>query len=148
MTTKPMTRSNEKTVVLDAGVVLKALLPEPDRIVYKNWLDAQFRNGARLVAPTLWLYETSSVLAKAVYQGRIDESTGRAALDLVHRFDIELVVPGAAQSHRAFAWARKLNRAHAYDGFYLALAEESHCAFYTTDKKLIRAVDLPWVRTP
>ena len=45
----------------------------------------------------------------------------------------------------AFAWTRRLNRAAAYDSFYLALAEGLQCDLWTADRRLFNAVDLPWV---
>ncbi len=40
----------------------------------------------------------------------------------------------------------RLNRAAAYDSFYLALAESLGCELWTADQRLHNAVDLPWVR--
>jgi predicted nucleic acid-binding protein len=39
-----------------------------------------------------------------------------------------------------------LNRAAAYDSFYLALAETLQCELWTADRRLRSAIDLPWVR--
>jgi predicted nucleic acid-binding protein len=43
------------------------------------------------------------------------------------------------------AWTRRLNRAAAYDSFYLAVAESLGCELWTADQRLSKAVDLPWV---
>jgi predicted nucleic acid-binding protein len=39
-----------------------------------------------------------------------------------------------------------LNRAAAYDSFCLALAEAMQCELWTADRRLVNAVNLPWVR--
>jgi predicted nucleic acid-binding protein len=54
--------------------------------------------------------------------------------------------PGEEQASRAFAWTRRLDRAAAYDSFYLALAEELNCDLWTVDHRLASAANQPWVR--
>ena len=54
-------------------------------------------------------------------------------------------MPDKLLAQRAFAWTERLQRAAAYDSFYLALAEVRECDLWTVDKRLARAVDRPWV---
>ena len=59
---------------------------------------------------------------------------------------VRLVLPDASQNRQAFDWTLRLNRAAAYDSYYLALAEALECDLWTADRRLLNAVDLPWVR--
>jgi predicted nucleic acid-binding protein len=43
-------------------------------------------------------------------------------------------------------WTLRLNRAAAYDSFYLALAERLGCNLWTADRRLWQAVSAGWVR--
>jgi predicted nucleic acid-binding protein len=61
---------------------------------------------------------------------------------------VRLVPPDAAQATLAYDWTLRLNRAAAYDSFYLALAETLGADLWTTDRRLSAAVGLPWVRVP
>jgi len=50
--------------------------------------------------------------------------------------------------NRAYTWTRRLNRAVAYDSFYLALAERLDCDFWTADRRLVNAASQPWIKSP
>lgn len=132
--------------VIDAGVVLKTLLPDPLRPACRKLLDTLAEQGSELVAPVLWAYETTSVLAKAVHFDQLEPAEARQALRQVEALGVRLVPPNTAQSRAAFDWTLKLHRAAAYDCYYLALAETLGCTLWTTDHRLARSVDLPWVR--
>jgi predicted nucleic acid-binding protein len=98
-----------------------------------------------LHAPTLWVYETTTALCKAVFFGLLTVDEAEDSLSLLQDLDIELVPPDAVQCRHAFAWTRRLNRAAAYDSFYLAVAESIGCELWTADQHLYNAVNLPWV---
>jgi predicted nucleic acid-binding protein len=74
------------------------------------------------------------------------EEEAERSMAVLEELPIALVPPDSKQSHRAFAWTRRLNRAAAYEGFYLALAESLGCDLWTADWRLCNAVDLPWMR--
>ena len=57
-----------------------------------------------------------------------------------------MIPPDALLAQAAFEWTLRLNRAAAYDRFYLALAETLGCELWTADTRLRNAADLPWVR--
>ena len=136
------------TLVVDAGITLKLVLPGPEQARLQALADEWRRGGATLVAPDLWLYEVASALAKAVHFEVLTEDEGRRALGLLHRLQVRLVPPDAAQATLAYDWTRRLHRAAAYDSFYLALAETLGADLWTTDRRLHAAVGLPWVRVP
>src|SRR5438477_244782 len=53
---------------------------------------------------------------------------------------VETIPMDAPLCQAAFEWAGRLNQVRAYDGFYLALAEQLKAEFWTADKRLANAV--------
>jgi predicted nucleic acid-binding protein len=54
--------------------------------------------------------------------------------------NIRLFVADAEQNRSAFEWTRQLKRASAYDSYYLVLAQDLRCNFWTADKRLFNAL--------
>ena len=102
--------------------------------------------GYEMHAPSRWVYELTSALCKTVHFGQITAQEGLRTLALAQRLGVRLVAPDDELVRSAFNWTLRLNRAAAYDSFYLALAEDLGCDLWTADRHLVRAVDLPWVR--
>lgn len=135
-----------KVVIIDASIAIKAILPNPlqghCQTLVQTFADIQ------PVAPTLWTYETTSAISKAVHFDQITENEGRLALEQVDALGVQLFVPDLEQSRIAFGWTRRLKRASAYDSFYLALAEALECDLWTADKRLFNALidaQLEWL---
>jgi predicted nucleic acid-binding protein len=135
-----------RMVVIDASIAIKAIFPNPlqghCRALVQTFADAQ--PGA----PTLWSYETTSAISKAVHFEQLTENEGRQALEQVDALGVHLFVPDLEQSRIAFGWTRRLRRASAYDSFYLALAGALECDFWTADKRLFNALtdaQLEWL---
>lgn len=135
-------------VVVDASIALRWLLPDPlsnacwvlfDRIVQRN---------DPITVPTLWMYEVVSGLTKAVYLGSVTPDEARKGLDQIYQFRANLVDADDLISQRAFEWTLRLNRAAAYDSYYLALAETLNGTLWTADRRLYnstRAANIEWV---
>ena len=102
--------------------------------------------GVRLVAPTLWCYEVTSILTKALHFKRLTPNEVEKAIRLSSHFDIDLIPPDAELATAALAWTIQLRPAAAYDSFYLALAQRLGCELWTVDHKLARAANVAWVR--
>lgn len=132
--------------VVDAGIAARALLPSKHRDACWRLLADLAEQGRRLVAPELWIYEVSSLFCKAHHFGHLTEDEARRGLEDAASLGVELVSPDEGLRRSAFRWTVRLRRAAAYDSFYLALAEHLGCELWTADRKLVRAVDLPWVR--
>ncbi len=133
-------------LVIDANIGWRLFVPHPDQASLEQQLSMQRVAGVRLVAPTLWRYEVTSILTKALHFKQLTAGEAEAALNLSSRFDIDLLPPDADLAAAALAWTIRLRRAAAYDSFYLALAQQLACELWTVDQKLFKAVGAPWVR--
>lgn len=133
-------------VVLDASLVVKAILPNPQLEKCQSLIS---RLGeARFISPALWLYEVSSALVKSVHFGQLTADEAQAAIHQASALGVELIPPDETQCLLAMRWAQKLQRASVYDCFYLAIAEALQADFYTGDRRLLNALqaaNLPWL---
>jgi predicted nucleic acid-binding protein len=135
-----------KSLVVDASFAFKLILPGARQASSQGLVTEWKRAGYRLCAPTLWIYEITSALCKAVHFAALTPDQGQRALMLALKLDVQPVPPDDVQARLAFDWTVCLKRAVAYDSFYLALAETMECELWTADKRLCNAVDQPWVR--
>jgi predicted nucleic acid-binding protein len=126
--------------VVDASLVIKAILPNPDLSRCQAVLE--HLRKPQLVAPALWVYEITSVLSKAVHWGQITPEEGRQALHQALALDVQIIPPDETQSLLAFDWTLRLNRASAYDSFYIAIAEALQAEFWTADQHLFQAMQI------
>lgn len=133
-------------LVIDANIGWRLFTPHPDQARLDQQLTIARTAGIRLVAPTLWRYEVTTILTKALYFKQLTIDEVEAAMRLSGRFDIDLLPPDANLAAAALAWTVRLRRAAAYDSFYLALAQRLACELWTVDHKLFNAVGVPWVR--
>ncbi len=132
------------SLVVDASLTLKLILPNAEQSRCRELMANWKQNGDNLCGPTLWLYEVASALTKAVHFDILTELEGRQALKLAQELDFQLIQPDNTMVELAFDWTRRLNRAAAYDSFYLALAESLAAEFWTADQRLVNAVGVPW----
>lgn len=135
-----------KYLVIDSSYAIRVVTDHEDRLVCKRLLKRQLDAGYVFYAPSLWLYEITSVINKLVRFGELTETEGLAALKSAGALNVQLVMPDEKMALRAFHWTRQLNRAAAYDSFYVALAEQLGCDLWTADKPLVNAAHQPWVR--
>lgn len=132
-------------VVIDASVVLRGFFPDEEGHAEAQALIRAYAQGEiEFLVPTLLPYEVTNAILQAVRRDRIDLKKGQEILSAFEGLDI----PTAAVS-----WQRTLELAHtydrsAYDGAYLALAEETGSHLVTGDRRLYNALKdhLPRVR--
>lgn len=134
------------TAVIDASIALKLVLPDILQEQCRALVTRLLNEGFELVTPALWAYETTSTLCRAVCFGQLTPNEGRRALSQIIDLEVRLIPPDDSQNRHAFDWTLRLQRAAAYDSYYLALAEALGCDFWTADRQLVNAVGLPWVR--
>lgn len=133
-------------VTIDASIAIKAILPNPIQ-GYCQALVQKFAD-VQPAAPTLWSYETTSAMAKAVHFCQLTENEGRQTLEQIDALGVQPFIPDLEQNRIAFGWTRSLKRASVYDSLYLALAEALECDLWTADKRLFSALtdaQLEWL---
>jgi predicted nucleic acid-binding protein len=133
-------------IVVDASFAFRLIVPGPTQALYLEQAARWGEGGCALYAPTLWLYEMTSALCKLARLSELTQDEARQALALVPELGVQLVSPDSLLARSALEWTLRLNRAAAYDSFYLALAEALECELWTADQRLRHAVELPWVR--
>jgi predicted nucleic acid-binding protein len=124
--------------IIDASVFIKAHIINPDQercLLLLNKL-----KKSKILVPSLWLNEVTSVLAKLVHFGQITPQESKDSLRLALTLDFEVIEPDNTQCQLALEWAHRLNRASAYDCFYLAIADSYEIPFWTADKRLYNAL--------
>jgi predicted nucleic acid-binding protein len=137
-----------ESLVVDASYTYELLVPGSEHRDLKQQMDSWRQGGIQILAPSLWLYEMTSVITREVCRHVLTSGEGRRLLGLAWALDVSLVPPDEYQVRRAYEWTCRLNRAATYDSFYLALAEVNGCELWTTDQRLQRTTNVPWVRVP
>jgi len=121
-------------VVVDASLVIKAILPNPETARCQAVL--AHLQGQHLVAPALWVYEIAGALAKAVHRGQMTTLEGEEALHQALALGVQIVLPDETQAHLAL----QLKSNSVYDSFYLVTAEGLDAEFWTADQKLVNSL--------
>ena len=134
------------SLVIDVSCAVLLVVPGPAQPRYEELFGGWKRAGCDLYAPGLWIYEVTSALCKAVRFGGLMAAEAERCLTQALNLGVRLVAADEEQARAAYAWTLRLNRAAAYDSFYLALAETLGCELWTADRRLCNAVDLAWVR--
>lgn len=131
-------------MVIDASGVLRGFFPDAEGCAAARSLIRAYAQGEILLfAPTLLPYEVTNAVLQAIRRGRLSLDDGQEVLRVFQELGIPTV---------EVAWSRALELAYmynrsAYDGAYLALAEERGDRLVTGDRRLYSAVreHLPWV---
>ncbi len=134
-----MSASPTSSLVVDAGVALVTVLPHPYREHGRRFWQRWLRRPQPLLAPYLWVIEVTSGLRRAVWERVLTTAEADEALAFLRQLPVTLV-PDNQLAHQALAWAERLHQKHAYDAFYLALAEARNAAFWSTDRRLVNAL--------
>lgn len=133
-------------LVVDASFAIRLVTPHTNHDYFQN-LSAQWLiQGLTMCAPSLWLYEVTSATTKLVRFGELNNQQGQELIQQLQNLGVVLFEMDTSLITRAFDWTLQLNRAAAYDSFYLALAEKLGCDFWTADQRLANAVSHPWVK--
>jgi predicted nucleic acid-binding protein len=118
--------------VVDASVVLKWFLPEPDSVAADILLEKFLNDEVELVAPNLMLVEAANALWKRVV---VRKELKASEATLIYRDLLTLPISLIASETIANeALQIALNHNHSvYDAVYCALAIERRCDFVTAD---------------
>lgn len=124
----------KKTIVVDASVAIKWLIPERD------WSAARsLYISSSLLAPELICAECCNILWKKHQRNELLKSEVLDAVEQITAFGVELI---ALRQLTQQACELSLYLGHpAYDCFYLAVAIAEDCPLVTADERLLRVVD-------
>ena len=126
------------SVVIDANLAVYSVIKTPHSMTAARLMDHLAQRGCEPFAPGLWWYEVTSVIHRYRFAGIIPDEIAYQALDLL---TVNLGVQKVDVSVRiAFDWATRLSQKAAYDGFYLAAAEQLGAEFWTADQALVNNV--------
>jgi predicted nucleic acid-binding protein len=133
-------------IAVDASFVLKIFLPEnkSDRAekLWKAWVE----DHVEIMAPTLIIFEVSSVIRNKVFRDILSEREGGEMISLLKQLDISIVF---TEELLDIAWEIGviLNTPSLYDCFYLALPRLLRIPLWTADKKLFQSAqkEFPFV---
>lgn len=132
-------------VCIDASLALMLLLLDDlsPRVedLWRYWT----QEGVERVTAPLFFAEVTSVLREHVYHKRLHPEEGEAAFVSFMRLQVRSLSPITLQP-RAWSLAKQYNRPRAYDTQYIAVAAILGCDLWTGDRRLVNAVNAPWVR--
>jgi predicted nucleic acid-binding protein len=134
-------------VCVDANIVVKLVVPEPDRplalALWGKWL----KEDREIVAPYLFSFEVTSAIWRKAKRGLMSVEEAREAIRGALMLGVRLLHPSNI-SLKAFDLAARFDRPAAYNAHYLALAEMMEGEFWTADERLYNAVrdDFPNIR--
>jgi len=134
------------STVIDANLAIYSVLNTPHTAQAIKTLTRLHELNAWFYAPRLWWYEITSVIHTYQFFGLLSEEQSLEALDLL--FTGMEIQPVEELYESAFRWASRLHQKAAYDGFYLAAAEQLGAELWTADKSLMinaRQNDAQWV---
>lgn len=134
------------TLVVDASVVVKWFLPEPDRPTAMVLLDSYVYGETNLRAPSILAAEVAAVFTKRYRRNQLTKEQAEMAFLL-----FEKRLPTLDPIEELLASAYHLSLVHQiaiYDCLYVALAISLRCDFVTADDRLWRALApaYPFVR--
>lgn len=130
------------SLVIDASVAIKWFNPAEDLADRANLIRADYVHGRiALVVPAFWEYEIVNGINKAVARRDLAAEEGREAIRLL--LAVRAQRRALPSPHESYEMAQRYQRS-IYDSWYLALAEQAGCEFWTADRKLYNAVHEQW----
>jgi predicted nucleic acid-binding protein len=134
-------------VVIDASFLLKILLPEDKsekaEELWRSWI----KDSIKVVAPTLIIFEVSSVLRNKIYRGILENDDARELINQVKHLDLILI---CVEDILNLAWesGEILKPSVLYNCFYIALSKFLDVPLWTADTKLYNSAkeEFPFIK--
>lgn len=129
---------NISQTTIDASFLLKLFLPEESsdkaHELWSSWIE----DSIEVVAPTLIMFEASSVIRNKVHRRLLKETDATEIIERMHRIGVKLVYTDELLEG-AWEIGLRLKVPLLYDCFYLALAQLLNVPLWTADRKLYQA---------
>ena len=125
-------------LVIDASIAVWAVVPAAAPFDTLELIKGWRRRAVQLLSPSLFLAESTSAIRRLVHGGVFSVEEGSTALTDLLNLDVDIIPETAEHCSSAFRWAARLGQAKAYDGFYLAVAEQNSTELWTADQRLVR----------
>jgi predicted nucleic acid-binding protein len=122
--------------VVDASVVLKRFVDEPDSALALAVRGAHIAGESPIVAPDLLIYEVGNAL---LHNSRFPEHDIERALSSLYDLQLELVMPTAELAQVVVRLATRYELTF-YDALYRGLAQELDMELITADRRLYHRV--------
>jgi predicted nucleic acid-binding protein len=136
------------TIVVDSNIVAALVLPVSYSAQAISLMNYWRRSGERLIAPTLFEYEITSLIRRSVLSKQIERAQMLPVLSRLLNSGLVTIPPTKPIHEEALALAEALGQSKAYDAQYLALASRENAPLWTADRRLANAAQsagLSWV---
>ena len=136
-------------LVVDANLVAATALPLPYSGPAQRKMVVWKRNNDEIFAPTLWEYEITTILRKAVVVKLLSPEEAAGALHRIQILNLKSVPPTEVIHLEALKWTERLGHSKAYDAQYLAVAQSLGAVLWTGDQRLSNRANqlgVDWVR--
>lgn len=125
------------TVVIDANLVLRWLQNEAGGDQVVRMIQTHATNDV-IVVPDLLFYEVTNVLLQGIRRGQLTQDMVEGMLTQLNELPLTRSA-GLIDQRQALRTAAALSLPAAYDGQYIALAEELDAELWTGDRRLYEA---------
>jgi predicted nucleic acid-binding protein len=133
------------SICIDASLVV-GLVAHPHRDQLRALWQSWQRNGLRIAAPRLLLFEVTNAIYRYERQSQLKASSADRFLRMACSLPLDLL--GENDLHpEAVRFSRRFSLPATYDAHYLALADRLGAEFWTADRRLVRAIAgrLDWI---
>jgi len=127
-------------VVVDASLVVNVLLTQDYSVQAGRCLDGWKSSGELLYAPAHWYAEVVSALCFAVFKGKLAPTDADLLVNVLPELGVRVVEPTPALLKSSLHWAERLGQSKAYDAQYTAVAEQYGTELWSTDQRLVNAL--------
>ena len=138
-----------RAIAVDANYAISAILPMEGKSGILEHFVSWHQSHSKIYATDILLPEIVSIIRRGIFDHRITEAEGQVAVEDLFRLGVEIIPSDAGLCQAALAWAGRLGQSNAYDGFYLAVAEQKQAELWTADEKFhnrVKQLGVTWVR--